>query len=217
MSNERSGSCGPVRVLIVDDHSIVRTGIAGMLAEDPTIEVIGEAANGQEAMTQIASFAPDVVLMDLRMPEMDGTEAIATLRRAGNTTGILVLTTYDSDTDILRAIESGANGYLLKDTSREELIQAIEATARGETWLTPAIASRVLRQMQQPASGTLSDREIEVLRLVAKGSSNKEIAERIHVSLATVKTHLIHIFRKLDVNDRTAAVTIALERGIIEI
>jgi len=217
MSERGRGPGTIVRVLIVDDHSIVRTGIAGMLAEHPALDVVGEAANGQEALGQIASLAPDVVLMDLRMPEMDGTEAIDALRRAGNTIGILVLTTYDSDTDILRAIESGANGYLLKDTSRDELIRAIEATARGETWLTPAIASRVLQQMQQPASGTLSDREVEVLRLVAKGCSNKEIAENIHVSLATVKTHLIHVFRKLDVNDRTAAVTIALERGIIEI
>jgi len=207
----------PVTVLIVDDHAIVRTGIAGMLAELDSVAVIGEAANGEEALRVVADLLPDVVLMDLRMPVMDGPATISTLRKQGNQIAVLVLTTYDSDADILRAIEAGANGYLLKDTSREELVQAITASARGESWLTPSVATRLMTQMRQPASDALSEREIEVLRLVAKGCSNKEIAFGMHISQATVKTHLIHIFRKLGVNDRTAAVTLALERGIIAI
>ncbi len=207
----------PVRVLIVDDHSIVRTGIAGMLAEIDSVEVIGEAQDGQHAIRAIDELQPDVVLMDLRMPVMDGPTTIATLRKEGNQIPVLVLTTYDTDTDILRAIESGASGYLLKDASQEELIQAITATSRGESWLTPSIANRLMTRMRSPAPEKLSERELDVLRLVAKGHSNKEIAGEMYISQATVKTHLIHIFRKLDVNDRTAAVTVALERGIIAI
>lgn len=207
----------PIRVLLVDDHTVVRTGIAGMLTGAPSIEIVGEAANGKEALDAARELAPDVVLIDLRMPVMDGPDAIRELRKENLATGLLVLTTYDSDADILRAIEAGANGYLLKDTSREELIQAIEATSSGSSWLAPNIAATVMKQMQRPAADKLSDRELDVLRLVAKGHSNKEIAGAMHISQATVKTHLIHIFRKLDVNDRTAAVTMALERGIIAI
>lgn len=207
----------PVHVLIVDDHSIVRTGIAGMLADIDGVEVAGEAADGQAALQAIADRRPDLVLMDLRMPVMDGPTTIAALRKNGDDIPILVLTTYDTDADILRAIESGANGYLLKDASREELIQAITATVRGASWLTPSIANRLMNQVRKPGQDALSERELDVLRLVAKGRSNKEIAGEMHISQATVKTHLIHIFRKLGVNDRTAAVTVALERGIITI
>lgn len=210
-------STSPVRVYLVDDHAIVRTGIAGMLADVPGIEVIGEAGDGLAALTGIAEHDPDVVLMDLRMPRLDGPSTIARLRESGDMRGILVLTTYDTDADIVRAIESGANGYLLKDASRDELVQAIQAVSRGESWLTPSVATRLMGQMRKPATDALSERELDVLRLVAKGHSNKEIAARMHISQATVKTHLIHIFRKLDVNDRTAAVTVALERGIISI
>jgi DNA-binding NarL/FixJ family response regulator len=206
-----------IQVLLVDDHAIVRTGISGMLAGVPGIEIVGEAANGLEALNAVRTLAPDVVLMDLRMPVMDGPETIQAMRQQGLSPGILVLTTYDSDADILRAIEAGANGYLLKDTSQGELVQAIEATARGSSWLAPNIAATVMRQMQGQTADKLSDRELEVLRRVAKGKSNKEIASEMHISQATVKTHLIHIYRKLEVNDRTAAVTVALERGIIAI
>lgn len=206
-----------ISILIVDDHAIVRTGLAGMLADVNGINVIGEAENGRSALTLVEQLQPDVVLMDLRMPEMDGPTAIARLRSSFPQLGILVLTTYDSDADILKAIESGANGYLLKDTSREDLLTAIRATAEGWSWLAPHIANRVMNQIRRGDQPALSDRELEVLRLVAKGQSNKEIATSIHVSQATVKSHLIHIFRTLDVNDRTAAVTVALERGIISV
>jgi len=210
-----ASSNSPIRVLLVDDHAIVRTGIAGILAGVPGIEIIGESSNGQEALDAIPRLAPDVVLMDLRMPVLDGPGAIQEIRTRQMSVGILVLTTYDSDTDILRAIEAGANGYLLKDTTRDELVRAIEATASGSSWLAPNIAATVMRQMQRPTTEALSERELEVLRRVAKGRSNKEIAAEMHISQATVKTHLIHIYRKLDVNDRTSAVTVALERGVI--
>lgn len=206
-----------IRVFLVDDHTIVRTGIVGMLADAPGMVVVGEASNGAEALSLIPSLDPHVVLMDLRMPGMDGPATIAHLRASGDVRGILVLTTYDADTDIVRAIESGANGYLLKDTSRDELVRAIMAVDRGESWLTPSVAARLMNQLRVPSGDVLSERELDVLRLVAKGQSNKEIAGAIHISQATVKTHLIHIFRKLDVNDRTVAVTVAIERGIISV
>lgn len=204
-----------IRVVLVDDHPLVRTGIAGMLANTEDIEIVGEAANGMEAIRVLAETRPDVILLDLRMPEMDGPELIKHLRSEGNDIGILVLTTYDTDADILRATEAGANGYLLKDTSRDELIGAIRATHAGDGWLTPTVAAQLLRTVRQGELEQLSSREQQVLQHVAKGKSNKEIASELHVSQATVKTHLLHIFRKLDVNDRTAAVTVAMERGII--
>lgn len=207
----------PIRVLIADDHDIVRTGIAGMLADLDEVAVVGQAPDGAAAVRAVEELQPDVILMDLRMPVMDGPAAIQEMRDQGIGIGILVLTTYDTDTDILRAIEAGANGYLLKDTTREELVRAIYATARGESWLTPAVASRLMNQVRKPALNALSNREIDVLRRVAKGLSNKEIAMDMHISQATVKTHLIHVFRKLNANDRTSAVTFALERGIITI
>lgn len=204
-----------IRVVLIDDHPIVRAGIAGMLAHTDGIEVVGEAANGREALGLIERVSPDVLLLDLRMPVMDGPELIRELRAQGNAVGILVLTTYDTDADILRATEAGANGYLLKDTSLADLIRAIEATSAGDTWLAPSVAAQVMKSLHGSGTEKLSTRELEVLRLVADGHSNKEIATELHVSPATVKTHLIHVFRKLDVNDRTAAVTVALDRGIL--
>lgn len=204
-----------IRVMLVDDHPIVRAGIAGMLAQTDGLEVVGEASNGHEALSLIASSSPDVLLLDLRMPVMDGPELIRVLREQGNQVGVLVLTTYDTDADILRAIEAGANGYLLKDTSLNDLVQAIRATHAGDSWLSPSVATQVMKSMRAPEIGRLSSRELDVLRLVADGLSNKEIAVELSVSPATVKTHLIHVFRKLDVNDRTAAVTVALDRGIL--
>lgn len=205
-----------IRVVLVDDHAIVRAGIAGMLADVPGIEIVGEASNGEEGLELIRLESPDVVLLDLRMPVMDGATVIQTLRAAGNKIGILVLTTYDTDADILRAIEAGANGYLLKDTSLEDLIQAIRATSIGNSWLAPTVATQLMTQLQKGVPEKLSDRELDVLRLVACGHSNKEIATELHVSQATVKTHLVHIYRKLEVNDRTAAVTTALNRGLLD-
>ena len=207
----------PVRLLIADDHPIVRAGFEGMLAEKPDLEVVGEAGNGEEAVRLADQLRPDVVLMDLRMPEVDGVEAIGRIKEEHPHVNILVLTTYDSDADILRAIEAGATGYLLKDTPREELFRAIRAAARGEPVLAPSVTARLMQRAKSPSQAALSGREIEVLELVARGRSNRELAKDLHLSEATVKSHLIHIFDKLGVADRTAAVTVALERGILRL
>ena len=207
----------PVRLLIADDHPIVRAGFEGMLAGQPDLEVVGEAENGEEAVTLAQRLRPDVVLMDLRMPVVDGVEATNRIKEEVPSANILVLTTYDSDADILRAIEAGATGYLLKDTPREDLFRAIRAAARGEPVLAPSVTARLMQRTQTPARTALSGREIEVLELVARGGSNKELARDLHLSEATVKSHLIHIFDKLGVTDRTAAVTVALERGILRL
>lgn len=206
-----------IRLIIADDHPIVRTGLKGMLADRPDFVLVGEATNGHEAVALTGQLQPDVVLMDLRMPGLDGVGATSAIRTGGSRSHVLVLTTYDSDADILRAIEAGATGYLLKDAPRDDLFRAIEAAARGETVLAPTVAARLIGRMRAPAEEALSAREVEVLRLVARGASNQEIARGLHISQATVKSHLIHIFGKLGVNDRTAAVTMALERGIFHL
>lgn len=208
---------GPIRLIVADDHPIVRTGLRGMLADQERFALVGEASDGAEAVALVARLHPDVVLMDLRMPTLDGVGATGAIRRQFPQTHVLVLTTYDSDADILRAIEAGATGYLLKDAPRDDLFRAIEAAARGETVLAPAVAARLIGRMRAPAEEALSPREVEVLGRVARGASNQEIARALHVSQATVKSHLIHIFGKLGVSDRTAAVTVALERGILRL
>lgn len=205
------------RLLIVDDHPVVRAGLRGMLSGQPDFEVVGEAADGAEAVDLTRRVRPDVVLMDLRMPKMDGVTAIEQIKAKHPDTQILVLTTYDSDSDILPAIESGATGYLLKDAPREELFEAIRAAAQGKPLLTSAIAARLMERMRGPAVEALSSREIEVLQLVAKGASNKEIGAQLYITEATVKSHLLRIFGKLGVADRTAAVTRALEQGILRL
>ena len=206
-----------IRVIIADDHPVVRIGLRGMLETQADIEVVGEAENGKQAVSLAAKLEPDVVLMDLQMPELDGASATEQICTRLSQTHVLVLTTYDTDADITRAIGAGAIGYLLKDAPRDDLLHAIRAASRGESVLTPSVASRVMERMRAPSHTTLSDREIEVLTKVADGKSNKEIAQTLFISGATVKTHLIHIFSKLGVDDRTAAVTIALERGVLRL
>jgi DNA-binding NarL/FixJ family response regulator len=204
-----------IRVVIVDDHPVVRDGLRGIFTGDERFEVVGEAANGAEAIAVAEARQPDVVLMDLRMPEVDGVTAITELARRGVAARVLVLTTYDTDSDVLPAIEAGATGYLLKDAPRDELFRAVEAAARGQSVLSPAVATRLMGQMRAPASDALSQRELEVLGLIARGSTNREAAEKLFISEATVKTHLLHVYAKLGVNDRAAAVAVAFERGLL--
>lgn len=201
-----------IRVLVVDDHPVVRSGLAGMLSVEDDLEVVGEAADGQEAVTLAASLRPDVVLMDLRMPVLDGVAATAGI--VGTGPRVVVLTTYDTDADILRAVEAGATGYLLKDTPRAELVAGVRAAARGETVLAPSVATRLVSSVRSSAERP-SAREAEVLALVALGRSNAQVGRELSITEATVKTHLIRAFAKLGVADRTAAVTVARERGWI--
>lgn len=206
-----------IRILITDDHPVVRAGLEGMLSGQPDMEVVGEAGDGADGIRLAERLRPDVVLMDLRMPALDGVAATQEIKARRPEINILVLTTYDSDADILRAVEAGATGYLLKDAPREELYEAVRAASQGKVLFAPAVADKLMRSIREPGRETLSQREIEVLGLVRRGSSNKEIARTLHVSEATIKTHLIHTFRKLGVDDRTAAVSVALERGILRL
>ena len=201
----------PITLLVVDDHPVVRDGLSSMFARDPGFEVLGEASDGAEAVRLFDELRPDVVLMDLRMPGMDGVQAIARLREAR----VLVLTTYDTDADVLPAIEAGAIGYVLKDAPRDELLRAVQAAARGESVLAPSVAALLMNRVRKPAPGPLSRRELEVLELVAAGASNKSAAARLFLTEATIKSHLLNIYAKLNVNDRAAAVTEAFHRGLL--
>ncbi|MGF1665780.1 MAG: response regulator [Acidimicrobiia bacterium] len=204
-----------IRVLIVDDHPVVRDGLRGMFAGRPDIEVIGEAANGREAVARAAALEPDVVLMDLRMPEEDGVNAIQEMKRRGLSAHVLVLTTYDSDNDVLPAIEAGATGYMLKDAPSDELIRAVRSAARGQSVMSPPVLSRLIGNVRRPSRTALSEREHEILELIARGATNKAAAEHLFISEATVKTHLLHLYAKLGVNDRAAAVAAAYERKLL--
>ncbi|MBC7841149.1 MAG: response regulator transcription factor [Gemmatimonadaceae bacterium] len=220
MVNDCSGDGGRrvISIVLADDHSMVRSGLEGLLATQHDFSVLGGAATGQEAVDLVTTLKPDVLLCDLRMPILDGVAAIREIKRRGLATNVLVLTTYDTDADILRAIEAGATGYLLKEAASSELFRAVRATAIGESVLSPAVTSRLVGRARGTApSPMLSSREIEVLDMVAKGAGNKHIARDLRISEATVKTHLMHIFEKLSVDGRTSAVTIALERGIIRL
>ena len=206
-----------LRLLVVDDHPVVRMGLVAMLSEHADFEVVGEAADGAEAVLQASRLIPDVVLMDLRMPVMDGAEATAKMLASPTAPAVLVLTTYDTDADIVRAVEAGANGYLLKDAPRETLADAIRRAARGETVLAPPVVARLASRLRTPTAPTLTDREVQVLQCVAKGMSNAQVGRELHIGEATVKTHLLRAFEKLGVTDRTAAVTAAYKSGQIEL
>jgi DNA-binding NarL/FixJ family response regulator len=204
-----------IRLVLVDDHPVVREGLRGMLEAEPDLCVVGEAGSGEEAVVVARTVRPDVVLMDLRMRGLDGAGATARILAESATIKIIVLTTYETDADILPAVEAGAAGYLLKDVSRLELAAAVRSAARGETVLAPSVAGRLVSQVRNPGQPGLSRREVEVLGLVARGLTNAEIGQALHISEATVKTHLLRIFSKLDVSDRTAAVTTAMARGLL--
>jgi DNA-binding NarL/FixJ family response regulator len=204
-----------ISLLIVDDHPVVRDGLRGMFGADPRFEVVGEAGDGAEAVSAAEHLRPDVILMDLRMPGTDGVAAIKELAKRGVPSRVLVLTTYDTDSHVLPAIEAGATGYLLKEAPRAELVRAVEAAARGQAVLSPTVATRLLGQVRKPAPALLSRRELEVLELIAQGSTNREAAKRLYISETTVKTHLLHVYAKLGVNDRAAAVAAAFSLGYL--
>ncbi|GAA4927832.1 response regulator [Actinoplanes utahensis] len=204
-----------IRIVIVDDHPVVRDGLRGMFDGDDRFTVLGEAGDGREALAVTEAVTPDVILMDLRMPVLDGVSTIRELRSRGSSARVLVLTTYDTDSDVLPAIKAGATGYLLKDTPREDLFRAVLAAHRGESVLSPAVAGRLMGQLRSPAKEPLSHREIEVLTLIARGCTNRETAGRLFISEATVKTHLLHAYAKLGVRDRASAVATAIEQGLI--
>jgi DNA-binding NarL/FixJ family response regulator len=204
-----------IRVMLVDDHPVVREGLRGMLEAEADLTVVGEAGSGEEAVAQARVLETDVILMDLRMRDLDGVGATERILADNPRTTVVVLTTYETDADILRAVEAGASGYLLKDASRADLANAIRAAARGETVLAPSVAGRLVNQVRRPVTQSLSAREVEVLRLVAKGLTNADIGRSLHISEATVKTHLLRTFGKLDVSDRTAAVTTAMAMGLL--
>lgn len=208
-----------VRVLLVDDHPVVRSGLRAVLEATGRVEVVGEAASGEQALALVPRLTPDVVLMDLNLGEgMDGVSATTRILAGGAgeaAPAVLILTTYDHDTDIVRAVEAGASGYLLKDASPETIADAVAAAARGETVLASGLAQRLVSRMRAPAEPALTPRELEVLRLVAQGAGNRAIAKELFVSEATVKTHLVHAYDKLGVDNRTGAVTAARERGLL--
>ena len=214
-----------IRILIVDDHTVVRDGLSVMLGREEDFAVVGEARNGLEAVEQALHLKPDVVLMDLRMPELDGVEAMRRIGAEMTDVKFIVLTTFDTDEYIFDAIEAGAKGYLLKDASREDLFHAVRAIHRGESLIQPAVAAKVLDRFaelsrqaaQTPGMNLLSEREGEVIQLMVKGTANKAIASALTISESTVKTHVANIFQKLDVRDRTQAVTQAVQRGIIKL
>lgn len=208
-----------IRLLIADDHPVVRAGLAGLLSDEPGFDVVAEASDGDEAVRLAAATHPDVVLMDLRMPLVDG--VTATARLVGGEAGtppprVLILTTYESDDQILAAIEAGASGYLLKAAPQAEIVAGIRSVAAGQSALSPQVAVRLVERMRRPEPGAvLTARELDVLRLVATGHSNKQVAVALGIGESTVKTHLLKVFEKLGVADRTRAVTLAMERGLL--
>ncbi|MER5424938.1 response regulator transcription factor [Streptosporangium roseum] len=204
-----------IRLLIVDDHPIVRDGLRAAFEAEPDIDVAGEAANGREGIERAVALKVDIVLMDLRMPEMGGVSAITALRHSHPHIKALVLTTFDGDSDVLPAIEAGATGYLLKDAPTDELLRAVRAAAAGEPVLSPSVAGRLMGQVRRPVKAALSNRELQVLALVADGATNRQAAAKLFISEASIKTHLLHIYDKLGVRDRAAAVGEGYRRGLL--
>ncbi len=218
-----TSSAGAITVLIADDHAVVRRGVRAFLEMQPDVRIVGEAASGQEAVQKAARHTPDVVLMDLNMPDMDGVAATRKIRRLSPGTQVVVLTSYDDDEHVLPAVRAGAASYLLKDATPAELIAAVRKAVQGEAVLHPRVAARLLREVQQPGAAPqrpqpfadLTDRELEVLRLIAEGLSNAEIAARLVVSEGTVKTHVSNILAKLHLSDRTQAAVLAWKQGLM--
>ena len=211
-----------IKIVIADDHPIVRQGLATVLSQEEDLEVVGQAGNGLEAVAQARKLHPDIILMDLQMPEMDGVEAIQQIKMEASDIGIIILTTFDTDDYIFRGIEAGARGYLLKDSPPEEVLRAIHTVHRGESLIEPRVASRLLDRLGQlshppPPESVLSPREIEVLQLMSTGAANKEIASQLLIGQSTVKTHIVRIFNKLEVSGRTEAVAEAVKKGIIKL
>jgi DNA-binding NarL/FixJ family response regulator len=205
-----------IRVLVVDDHPVVRDGLRGMLSSEPGMQVVGECGDGESALSFVAAHEVDVVLMDLRMPGMGGVAAIRALAAKSPDVKVLVLTTFDTDSDVLPAIEAGATGYLLKDSPTADLVEGIRAAHDGRATLAPSVANLLLTSVRSPSARRLSPRELEVLRMVAGGATNKEVASQLFLGETTVKSHLLNVFDKLGVRDRAAAVSEGHRRGLLD-
>ncbi|MFF1919865.1 response regulator [Streptomyces sp. NPDC058221] len=216
MRSDPAAEAAPLRIILADDHTVMRAGLVALLGSEPTVDIVGEAGDGREAVRLVERLRPDVALLDLRMPVLDGVGATTEIVAGHSDTRVLILTTYDTDADIERGVEAGATGYLLKDATREQLVDAIHAASRGETVLAPRVAQRLVAKMRRPVPVALTARETEVLDAVADGLSNGEIGRRLFIGEATVKTHLLRIFAKLDVNDRTRAVVVAMNSGLLK-